>query len=343
MKQLHQFLLYISQYLLLPIIYLCNSYAFAQYEFYSSSGDSNLVLMQSNTCSSNYLGKFQSFIDIAITPNGTLYGVDFSLYKIDISTGTTLDLGFIITNEGEYVDALGLVGLNNDFLLADHLDSLVKISVIDATAENIGYIGYWCNGDFAFFNGKLYMADYTNHLIEIILDPITYSIVSVTDVGLMNTKYESVFSLFTSFEECGDTDKSLFAIDGDKVYKLNTSNAYATEVCNIPNQHYSFGAASTYDFEKVEEKPETIIPNVFTPNNDGKNDLFAINKSFKHTTIFNRWGHIIFQTTFDGLYWDGRTSSGIEVPSGTYFYIIELFDECIGEVEIAKGTFSLLR
>lgn len=327
----------------MPFIKNSSSCVFAQYEFYSSSGDSNLVLMQSSNCSSTYLGKFNSYIDIAITPNGTLYGVDFSLYRIDVNTGVSIEIGYVTTIEGEYVDAVGLVGLNNDFLLADHYDSLVKISVMDATAENIGYIGYWCNGDFAFFNGKLYMADYVNHLIEITLDPISYNILSVNDVGLMNTMYESVFSLFTSYEECGDTDKSLFAIDGEKVYKLNTSNADATEVCTIPNQHYSFGAASKYDYEKVEEKTTSVIPNIFTPNGDGRNDFFEIKNSFTNTVIFNRWGQIVFETNFDGLYWDGRTNTGNEVPEDTYFYIINLFDECKKESKIVKGTLSLLR
>lgn len=330
---------------ILPFVKNSGSCALAQYEFYSSSGDSNLVLMQSNTCSSTYLGKFKSFIDIAITPNRTLYGVDFSLYKIDVNTGTSIEIGYVITTEGEYVDAVGLIGLNDDFLLADYNDSLVKISVVDATAENLGYVGYWCNGDFAFFNGKLYMADYLNHLIEITLDPVTYNVTSATDIGLMNTMYQSVFSLFTSSEECGTTDKSLFAIDGDKVYKLNTSNANAnaTEVCTIPNQHYSFGAASTYDFEPVEEKQVSVIPNVFTPNGDGRNDLFEIKNSFTNTVIFNRWGEIVFETNFNGLYWDGRTNTGKEVPEGTYFYIIDLFDECKKESETVKGTLSLLR
>lgn len=319
---------------------------YTQYEFYSSSGDSNLVLMQSNTCSSIDLGKYKSFIDIAITPNGTLYGVDDSLYLIDVNNETTQNIGSIITSEGVYVWGNGLVALNNDYLLADHSDSLVKISVVDATAENIGFIGYWSNGDFAFFNKKLYLADGLNHLIEIVLDPLTDNVISVTDIGLMNTFYGSVYSLFTSTSliSCEGDRLDLYAIDGDKVYKLDVTDANATEICFIPNEHYSYGAASTYDFEKVvKEKEVKELPNVFSPNNDGSNDLFEIPQSFSSTIIFNRWGEKVFDADSDGVYWDGKTTSGSDVPEGTYFYIISLKDDCSGDEKIVKGTLSLLR
>src|SRR5690606_13084972 len=68
------------------------------------------------------------------------------------------------------------------------------------------------------------------------------------------------------------------------------------------------------------------VPNVFTPNNDQFNDLFKLN--IEHyisidIKIFNRWGMLIYEsTTNDG--WNGRTTSGSEVPEGTYFYLISI-------------------
>jgi len=84
------------------------------------------------------------------------------------------------------------------------------------------------------------------------------------------------------------------------------------------------------------------IPNVFTPNGDGKGDIWRIpNLMFypKATVdVYDRWGRLIFHTTGkENKYWDG-TSEGKDMPMSTYFYIIK----GISEKEII-GTVSLLR
>lgn len=81
------------------------------------------------------------------------------------------------------------------------------------------------------------------------------------------------------------------------------------------------------------------IPNVFTPNNDGINDLFEISNLPASTTtqIYNRWGIEVFETNKEGVFWDGRTTSGVAAGSGTYFYIITTEDETY------KGFLQLVR
>jgi len=70
-------------------------------------------------------------------------------------------------------------------------------------------------------------------------------------------------------------------------------------------------------------------PNVFTPNFDGQNDLFEVNKgnrlySCTQVYIYNRWGQLVFSSQGPNHTWDGRTFSGQEVPEGVYFYVIEV-------------------
>ncbi len=68
------------------------------------------------------------------------------------------------------------------------------------------------------------------------------------------------------------------------------------------------------------------VPNVFTPNGDGKNDVFtfqAINMGEIHLTIFDRWGLKMFEGTSSGnIRWDGKNKAGNTVTDGTYFYIL---------------------
>ncbi len=88
----------------------------------------------------------------------------------------------------------------------------------------------------------------------------------------------------------------------------------------------------------------TNVPTMFTPNTDGKNDVFEIpNLSVNYpgckVTIYNRWGGLIFESEGYQLPWDG-TYKGEKVPMGTYFYHIELNYDEAKEVE---GSISIIR
>jgi len=106
------------------------------------------------------------------------------------------------------------------------------------------------------------------------------------------------------------------------------------------------------------EDINVFIPNLFTPNGDGKNDAFVISvfginllESLK-AEVFNRWGMLIKSSEFGGIasslaktelvIWDGRTTAGAELPEGTYFYVIT-YTKKTGETTIEKGSLTLLR
>ncbi|MEN8119226.1 MAG: Calx-beta domain-containing protein, partial [Bacteroidota bacterium] len=78
---------------------------------------------------------------------------------------------------------------------------------------------------------------------------------------------------------------------------------------------------------------DIIIPEGFSPNNDGINDSFTIKgiESYPHNKILivNRWGNKVFEAEPYNNDWDGKNTKGISVgsddlPEGTYYYILEL-------------------
>lgn len=77
---------------------------------------------------------------------------------------------------------------------------------------------------------------------------------------------------------------------------------------------------------------EFYIPNGFSPNGDGVNDVFAIpflDLEYPDATInvFNRWGDEVWFS--NGPYqndWDGSRMNGEELPDGTYYFILEFND-----------------
>lgn len=82
------------------------------------------------------------------------------------------------------------------------------------------------------------------------------------------------------------------------------------------------------------------IPNAFTPNGDGINDIFYIVgfdlQSEAELTIIDRWGEKIFYTNDVGEYWDG-TYKGKEVVADTYFYILYIRGkELTGYIELRR-------
>ena len=89
-----------------------------------------------------------------------------------------------------------------------------------------------------------------------------------------------------------------------------------------------------------------FIPDGFSPNGDGINDLFVIrginNYPENNFTIYNRWGNKVFEASPYKSTWDGRSTTGLrvggdELPVGTYFYILDLGDDS----EVIKGTIYL--
>ncbi|SEW34425.1 gliding motility-associated C-terminal domain-containing protein [Chitinophaga sp. YR573] len=84
---------------------------------------------------------------------------------------------------------------------------------------------------------------------------------------------------------------------------------------------------------------EVFIPNAFTPNGDGKNDIFKPEGNIRSLDmkIFNQWGELIAT----GSGWNG-TSGGKAQPTGVYMYTMKIIMTNGTEV-IKKGAVNLLR
>jgi gliding motility-associated-like protein len=94
----------------------------------------------------------------------------------------------------------------------------------------------------------------------------------------------------------------------------------------------------------TKDAPSAILPNAFTPNNDGKNDCFGIyhlgSVQVAQFTVYNRWGQIIFETKDPNKCWDG-TFKGKPQDAGGYPYIIKATSNC--GVIFRKGIVMLVR
>ncbi len=93
-------------------------------------------------------------------------------------------------------------------------------------------------------------------------------------------------------------------------------------------------------------EPEAVvyIPNIFSPNSDGQNDIFRVrgeNIETLHLTVYNRWGEKVFEGNEPKAAWDG-TFINKACPAGVYYYMAEI-GFVGGKREMRKGNVTLVR
>jgi gliding motility-associated-like protein len=85
------------------------------------------------------------------------------------------------------------------------------------------------------------------------------------------------------------------------------------------------------------------VPNIITPNGDGKNDEFVISGLENGTklTIYNRWGDVVYTSTNYNNDWNGKN-----ITDGVYFYVLDLprkESKVTKEKDPAKGFIQVLK
>ncbi|WP_247232543.1 gliding motility-associated C-terminal domain-containing protein [Telluribacter sp. SYSU D00476] len=110
----------------------------------------------------------------------------------------------------------------------------------------------------------------------------------------------------------------------------------------VHSQNGSFISYSNQVFFRQEAS--LFLPDAFSPNGDGLNDVFAAKgilfESFQ-MLIYNRWGEVVYRSTDSSQGWDG-TINGEKAPEGNYIYRVEIKDST-SKPFVKSGSFLLLR
>ena len=93
---------------------------------------------------------------------------------------------------------------------------------------------------------------------------------------------------------------------------------------------------------------DRLMPNVFTPNNDGDNDFLILvgseildNYNSFGIEIYNRWGALVYSSTDHNFSWDGSYNNK-GLSEGVYFWLIAIENSC-GQKSDAKGIVHIIR
>jgi gliding motility-associated-like protein len=133
--------------------------------------------------------------------------------------------------------------------------------------------------------------------------------------------------------------------EGDNTSKLVIENAGTYFVTVVDSYGCTAVASVNVTVDPNALPNDLYIPNAFTPNDDGLNEVFPfafeVVQSDYRVRVFSRWGEKVFDSSTDGLTWDAKYKGKLPEPDA-YLYLVE-YRGCDGMYRRIKGTVSVLR
>ncbi len=331
------------------------------------SGTSNYNISSNGTVVYNGIGQGNYNIQNLADGTYTIYITDNAFSNCDttinciISSGdptyntnvdTSICNGSSLTINGITYNSNNLTGTQILSSISG-CDSVVNITVTENPLIFSAIDTSICITDSLLINGTIY--DVNNPLGQEIYSSAN-GCDSTVFINITFNQQPTVTSNFSDTTVCEDDTITIYGI-GAVSYIWNNNILDSVPVIGPDEGTYvvtgtdSFNCSNTYQFtlntEFCPREPYfLIVPNVFTPNGDGENDIFKPNgTSFepKSMKIFNRWGQLIFEDYY-GIGWDGRLPSGLKASDGTYLYRITIQPLTIpaSEIEEFKGFLQLI-
>ncbi len=170
---------------------------------------------------------------------------------------------------------------------------------------------------------------------------------------------------FSGFNQGYTINATIAFVDSSKNANSWSWNFGNGQISTIQNPGTTYGANGTYTVTQIVRDAlgcsdtlrklvrisniageiTKLIPNIVTPNGDGKNDIWRLDFidiffPSAHIEIFNRWGEKIFESDGYRNAWDG-SYKGNPLPVGAYLFTIDLKDPA--EPNVIKGTITLVK
>lgn len=282
-----------------------------------AAGDYNVLVTDANGCTESIL------VTVAdATPDNFLVTTDStSCYGPDYNDGAVFVIATSIQN-GPYQFGIdgGPLGYSGDFYN-------VSAGIHTITAVN--------------FNGCV------SQIPALVLEPLPIIVDVIPDTlvlplggsGSVQTVYLNANNVTYNWQP--STGLSCSDCPNPTVTAYQTTD-YTVAVSMINGTATCYGYANLH----VEVQPQmpVFIPNTFTPNGDGNNDLFLIYGQDIKTVdlkIFNRWGELVFESNNQFVGWDGTYKGVLQNPAVfTYYATITFLNDKKAE---RKGSVTLLR
>jgi gliding motility-associated-like protein len=310
---------------------VCDADGFAEFDL---SVNTAVILQGLNTA--DYMVSYHATADNATDNTGALA----SPYTNTVQTEQTIYVRIQNNNTQCYaVKAFALRAqdltpqftLEGDFVSCRAED--VTITVVPANFDIADATFSWTlDGDALGENGSSIQATaFGTYGVTVVIENCTHS------ENITVTHDDTVIEI-AFLEGCENNIYMLEAIAVDGSFNMDTASYAWTGPEGFTSAERKFAAPMIGDYNVVITTDEGCmgeaefivaettcdVPRGISPNNDGFNDeldLTALN--VKKLSIFNRYGQEVYSKTDYTKEWKGQDSSGKELPTGTYFYVLE--------------------
>lgn len=255
-------------------------------------------------------------------------------------------------NLGAFVKAQAQLSPANDTLCPG--ESLT----FSATSSCVGNVLYsfWVNGDSILSNASgnfVFLPTQNSHQIQVVcacdvngtvtLDTAS-TLVTLLSANLSAGPDQTVDSgTVVTLQASGNFDSLVWSPS----YLINYPTLPSVQTTPFQTTTYMltayYSGCTFFDYVTVFLSNVLNVPNTFSPNNDGSNDVWIIpgieNYPDNRMVIMNRFGDLLYESASYGTVnaWAG-TRNGKVLPDGVYYYLLEL-----GNGVVKKGTISIVR
>ena len=220
----------------------------------------------------------------------------------------------------------GTVSGPNDEFMSTDLDGVVIVTVTDSFGCSTNFslnVEIPVLGDPGFESSSFGLLNYGLYAIN---DPIQFT----------NTATGDFISILWDF---GDGN---FSSEENPVHTYLETGTYVV----IQTVTYPFGCVYTFTASLIIEKGYNLImPNAFTPNEDGLNDFFGpeyIGLDNMEFNVYDTWGSLIYSENGEDIRgWDGKINKE-EADNGNYHYTFSA-ETFYGDIITLSGTFVFIK
>lgn len=315
-------------------------------QFVCSNNEISAIDVSQNTVLSTFFCNFNKLTNLDLTQNTQLTSLSFQnneIQNIDLTNNTlllTLWSGYTLLEQLDLSQNTSLTTFSSTNSL------LTSVDLRNGNNTNMTYFSTANNPNLRciFVDNKSYsQANWTNidahsSFVETEIecdDVCQVSVDILSDVIADNTYELPTITNGNYYTMSGGNGTALFP--GDIITASQTIYIYNID----PTDASCFAESSfTITINTTQETTDCVIPEFFTPNNDGINDYWRVNCLISTITsidIFNRYGKLIYTVIPGGTGWNGTYQYRL-ISSSTYWYRINFSD---GSKK--RGYFSLRR
>lgn len=222
-------------------------------------------------------------------------------------------------------------------------NGVIGLTILGGTSS---YTFTWSNGSSSSTLTNLSTGGYTVTILSVNSCSLSQNFIITEPSSITLSSTSS--SIVSSCQQNPTGSVSLSLTGGTPSYQANWSNGVTGLInSNIPAGVYTATVTDQNNCFKLftftidtlgisnSQCVELLVPELFSPNGDGKNDLFVISKIevFPNNmlSIYNRWGSLVYQKKSYNNSWNGKPNvsdaiGGGLLPAGTYFIILDFGD-----------------